>query len=90
MTPATDAYIDERILFFADTRRLKVARIFSQVMQECEEKGLRVNAATLDRRLRALIDAGHLEAFGNVAKWGHSEVRLTKRPAVPTPPSSSR
>jgi len=29
----------------------------------------------IEARIRALVDAGKLEAAGNLSRWGHSEVR---------------
>ncbi len=84
MRSVSDDCISERILFFARPRRQKVARIFGQVMTECEEKEIAVKAATLDRCLRSLVEAGRLEAFGNIAKWRFSEVRLPEGVSDPS------
>jgi hypothetical protein len=71
----TDAGLDERILFFTRVEWLKVARVLGDVRRDYSGKGNEISDATLQARLRALIDDGRLEGAGDVSRWRHSEVR---------------
>ena len=72
----TDAELDARIIFFARTQYLKVARVLGDVLHECDSKGIEVSDDRLQARLDALIKAGKLESAGDVSNWRYSEVKL--------------
>jgi uncharacterized protein DUF3658 len=72
----SDEYLDKLILSRSSDRQLKVALIFVRVMQACQADGRAVSDDKFDERLRYLVDSGKLEAFGNIANWRFSEVRL--------------
>jgi len=69
--------LDQLILARAQPQWRKVAYIIASI-------GHDLNATTdeeyeaLAARISALVKAGKLEAQGNLAKWRHSEVRLSQ------------
>jgi hypothetical protein len=75
MSPASDQYIDGLILSVAREQWRKVAFIIGTVLTVCCENAVRVDEYDIADRVRELVDAGKLEAQGNLSRW-HSEVRL--------------
>jgi len=64
--------LDTLILSFTGERWLKVARIIGKVSQAIGEE-TKLDAIAV--RIRALVDAGKLEAKGDLSRWGYSGVR---------------
>ena len=66
--------IDRVILSLADERWQKVAMIVAkseEILGEMNDDGLN----RVGDRVAALVEAGRLEAQGDVSRWRHSEVR---------------
>jgi hypothetical protein len=57
----------------------KVAMIIGRVLSGRPEYGDEAIAQRVADRIVALVNAGRLEAQGNLNKWRHSEVRLSVR-----------
>ena len=72
---ASDEYLDMLIRSQTDRQR-KVAMVFVLVSKLCEADGRIVSSGKFEERLRYLVDAGQLEAFGNISNPRFSEVRL--------------
>jgi hypothetical protein len=66
--------VDGLILSFAKVEWRKVAMIMSQVLHECRDSGVDVDADSIAERICALVKNGQLEAQGNLRR--HSEVKL--------------
>ena len=75
MSPASDE-IDRVILSLAREKWQKVlmivARSLDALGREMDDDGLHC----VGQRVVALVQAGKLEAQGDVSRWRHSEVRL--------------
>lgn len=65
--------LDSLILTCAMERWQKVARMIALV---ADRAGTEPKFEDIAARIRRLVDAGKLEAKGDLARWGHSEVRL--------------
>jgi hypothetical protein len=80
MSSPPQAQIDELILSFARTDWRKVAMIIGRVLFHCRDTGLSIDHDDFDlrvaERIVALVEAGKLQAQGNLSRWRHSEVRL--------------
>jgi hypothetical protein len=68
--------LDACILACCKPRSLKVARIIYDSaslagLLDCDEA-----YELIAQRIECLVVSGKLEAFGNLARWRHSEVRL--------------
>jgi hypothetical protein len=50
--------------------------ILGQVVKECGRPGTDADCEDIAERICALVEAGRLEAQGDLSKWRHSEVRL--------------
>jgi hypothetical protein len=63
---------------YAGVRWRKVAMIISEVLFEFERAGTRTSEDQfrIADRIQALVEAGELQAEGDVSLWRHSEVRL--------------
>jgi len=57
-------------------RRLKVAKVLSDIWKVFEERGLSIDHEVLSTRVRWLADVDRIESFGDVRKWRHSEICL--------------
>lgn len=67
--------VDALILSFARPQWRKVAMIISQVARE-SGRDRDADCENVAERIRVLVEAGRLEAQGDLSKWRHSEVRL--------------
>lgn len=76
MSCASDQQIDGLILSAAGEQWRKVAFIVGKVLMVCRNNAPETSEHTIADRIRALVDAGKLEAQGNLNRWRHSEVRL--------------
>lgn len=76
MTPEE---LDEMILELAHPQFWrKVARIVGTIgMNLPDEPGEKYDA--IAARVVALVEAGRLDAHGDLSEWGHSEVRLPQK-----------
>jgi hypothetical protein len=74
--------IDRLLLFFCNTRWLKVARIIGNTMEILERHGIRINAKVgkmIDARMAVLVRNEQFETKGNIRHWRYSEIRLPAR-----------
>jgi hypothetical protein len=71
--------IDDIIFSKLKSRRLKVARVISDVDKACKEQGIPIEADEISARIRLLADTDRIESFGDVRKWRHSEMCLKDR-----------
>jgi len=78
MSTASDEDLDALILSYAGVRWRKVAMVISSVLREFERAGTRTDEDQyrIADRIQALVEAGKLDAYGNVSLWRHSEVKL--------------
>ena len=79
LTSADRRTIDEVLLANATPRWRKVAMIVGMTMIQLEDRGDRVNGIPdvfYSQRVRVLVEAGRLEAAGDLAYMRFSEVRL--------------
>jgi len=79
----TEADLDE--LIFAELRQrwLKTARIVGSTLELCKARSIPINAEVIAAPIQALVEAGKLEAAGNLSMWRHSEIRLKARADPP-------
>jgi hypothetical protein len=68
--------IDACILSHCSDRFLKVARIMSRTERELGERFPKLSYIFYTLRLQHLVDAGYLDAAGNLSFMRFSEVRL--------------
>jgi Protein of unknown function len=73
--------VDSMVLSFAQFQWRKVARIMSQVVNECSRRGGDADLHRIAERICALVEDGRLEAQGDLSMWRHSEVRLPTLPS---------
>ncbi len=72
-----NSQIDEAILFIAEERWMKVAKLIVEVAKaigitlSSEDE----NYEAISQRIQALVGDGRLSAQGNIKKWRFSEVR---------------
>jgi len=81
LTAADLRAIDEALLANATPRWRKVAMIVGLTMNQLEDRGDRVNGIPdvfYSQRVRLLVEAGQLEATGDLAYMRFSEVRLSE------------
>jgi hypothetical protein len=78
MENATDQFLDDVILSQAGHRQLKVAMLHVRVWDKCKAEERTVSNEKFNERLRHLVDAGELRAFGDVANGRFSEVLRTQ------------
>src|ERR1700738_3891403 len=78
MENATDQYLDDVILSQAGHRQLIVAMLHVRVWDKCKAEERTVSNEKFNERLRHLVDAGELEAFGDITNWQFSEVLRTQ------------
>jgi hypothetical protein len=76
MNAISQERLDTLILSFARDEWRKVAMIISRVYFELEGKGSEIDLQEVADRIVALVEAGKLEAQGDLCRWRHSEVRL--------------
>jgi hypothetical protein len=78
MSTASDEDLDALILSHAGEHWRKVAMVIARVLEEFERAGTSTSEDQyrIADRIEALVEAGKLQAAGNVALWRHSEVRL--------------
>lgn len=74
-----DAGIDTMILAAVDDAWCKVAVLLSRVVDAAKAQGLEVTGQSIANRLYALVEAGEVEAKGNVRRWRAGEVRRMGR-----------
>ncbi len=72
----TEAEFDQAILSTLGQHWRKVAAIVIRVVEKYEHFTPKVTFEMVAARLRALSDAGTIEAQGDLRMWRHSEVRL--------------
>jgi hypothetical protein len=53
-----------------------VAAILIRAEEQCAERALSLSHEVVAARIRALAEAGRIEAAGDLRKWRFSEVRL--------------
>jgi hypothetical protein len=75
---ASNEYLDDVILSQAGHRQLKVAMLHVRVWDKCKAEERTVSNERFNERLRHLVDAGELRAFGDIANWQYSEVLRTQ------------
>jgi hypothetical protein len=81
--------IDQAILECCEPRYRKVMRIAYDVVQVLEvPKGQDISF--LGPRFKALVEAGELEADGNLDRWDFSEIRLPEKGASTASTRASR
>lgn len=78
MSTGSNDDLDTLILSCAGARWQKVAMIIAKALREFERAGTSTSEDQyrVADRIEALVEAGKLEAEGNVSLWRHSEVRL--------------
>ena len=74
-----DADIDKSLLKACGKYYMKVARIMCDVLEDLGHKITDENAQIVEIRIRALVDEGKLKAVGDLSKWRHSEIKLSKK-----------
>jgi hypothetical protein len=90
--------VDQAILACCKPQFLKVARIIVDVAKalkvqlpmerifiaapETFEKPIGLDVDLIADRIKALVEAGHLESQGNLDRWRNSEIRLLAPPAA--------
>jgi hypothetical protein len=65
--------IDQAILAQCREQWQKVAKVLATTVNALEDS---ITHEAAGERLATLVEAGRLEAQGDIAKWRHSEVRL--------------
>jgi len=68
----SDDELDALLMAQVKTRQLKVAMVIAMAMRPYETW----DEERVGRRIIALVEAGKVEAFGDVRKWRFSEIRL--------------
>lgn len=68
--------IDGLLLSTANGEWQKTALLISKMFEDPAFKGVEGLAAQIAARIQVLVDAGKLEAKGNLRRWRDSEVRL--------------
>ena len=82
-TAATDP-LDAIILATANDDWLKVAVFIARVVDAAKAGNIEATGQAVAARIYVLVDAGRLEAKGNVRRWRAGEVRRGRPP--PTAP----
>jgi hypothetical protein len=72
--PADEA-LDAVVLSVADAEWRKVARFIAIVVDAVKAQGLETSGQDVAQRIYALVEAGRLEARGNIRRWRAGEVR---------------
>jgi len=72
----SEADLDGIIFSLLKTRSQKTAAVILRTEQRCEELGLPIGAEEIAARLLLLRQSDRIEAFGDLRKWYHSEIRL--------------
>lgn len=72
-----DSEIDAAILRLC-RKQAKVARINLATVLEFESKGKNLGEERVATRIRALVRAGRLKAFGNIRFWRWSEIKTIR------------
>ncbi len=67
--------LDALILASADADWCKVAVFIAKVVDAAKAQGTEANGQAVAQRVYALVEAGTLEAKGNVRRWRAGEVR---------------
>jgi hypothetical protein len=70
--------VDRLILSVAQAQWRKVAMILSQVIAARGGRGDDAELEYVAQRVRTLVENGRLQAQGDLSKWRHSEVRLSR------------
>jgi hypothetical protein len=73
---SAQARIAELVEGFAKSQWLKVARIIGDVLKDCERNELEASEDAVADAVRDLVEAGRLEARGDISRWRYSEVKL--------------
>lgn len=74
-TSELDGMLDNLVLSSADAEWRKVAVFIARVVDAAKEQGLEASGQVVAQRIYALVEAGRLEARGNVRRWRAGEVR---------------
>jgi hypothetical protein len=72
----SEADLDAVIFSKLRPRPLKVAKVLTDIWKVFEERGLSIDHEVVSARIRWLADVDRIESFGDVRKWGHSEICL--------------
>jgi len=72
--PGNDA-LEEIVLSVADAEWRKIARFIAIVVDAAKAQGLAPSGQDVAQRIYALVEAGRLEARGNIRRWRAAEVR---------------
>jgi uncharacterized protein DUF3658 len=72
----TEADVDAILFSVLKQRLQKVAMVVGLASKRSRELDLPTDPEAFSARLRALAEAGRIEAKGDLRKWGHSEVCL--------------
>ena len=72
---ATGEQLDTLVLATADATYVKVAVFIARVVDAAKAAGVEATGQSVAARIYALVDAGSLEAKGNVRRWRAGEVR---------------
>jgi hypothetical protein len=73
--PAPDEELDRLILAAVTDTWTKVAVFIARVVDAATAEGLNAPPQAIAARLYALVEAGNIEAKGNVRRWRAGEVR---------------
>ena len=76
MSPSSDSLLDDLILGCAKPRWQKVAMVIAKTEEACRGQARDIDPEDIADRIVALVEAGRLEAQGNLTRWRYSEVRL--------------
>jgi len=78
---APDDVLDSLVLSSADEEWRKVAVFIARVVDAAKERGHVTSGQIVAQRIYALVEAGRLEARGNVRRWRAGEVRAAQSEA---------
>lgn len=81
LTTEQIASIDNALLAECAPNWRKVARVVGGALQQVAERIRDVPVGYVAQRVRSLVDAGHIEAQGNLEYMRFSEIRLVESPA---------
>ena len=73
---AADRELDQAILSVAQWRWQKVAKVLVESLVRAGQDLTDPNCEKIEARLHALVEAGRLQAQGDISNWRQSEVRL--------------
>ncbi|MBS0241503.1 MAG: hypothetical protein JSS20_04950 [Proteobacteria bacterium] len=68
--------LDRIVLAAAEAEWRKTAMLIARVVDAAKAQSLEATGQQIAARIYALVEAGRLEAKGNVRRWRASEVRM--------------